>query len=61
MTTKERTDISQRITDQIAAAIESGAGTYQMPWHTSGEYGFSLEEILYAVTPSRGAAGFPGT
>ncbi len=41
MTTKERTDIYQRITDQIAEAIERGAGTYKMPWHTSGEFGFS--------------------
>jgi antirestriction protein ArdC len=41
MTTTERTDIYQRITDQIVEAIERGAGTYKMPWHTSGEYGFS--------------------
>ena len=29
----ERADIYQRITDQIAAAIEAGAGKYEMPWH----------------------------
>lgn len=28
--------IYQRITDQIVAAIEAGAGTWKMPWHTDG-------------------------
>ena len=27
-------DIYQRITDRIAAAIEAGAGKWQMPWHS---------------------------
>ncbi len=30
---ESRADIYQRITDQIAAAIEAGAGKWQMPWH----------------------------
>lgn len=35
---KERSslDIHQHITDQIIAAMEGGAGDWQMPWHASG-------------------------
>jgi antirestriction protein ArdC len=29
-------DVYQEITNRIIAAIESGAGTYRMPWHSSG-------------------------
>jgi antirestriction protein ArdC len=29
------TDIYQRITDQIIAAIEKGAGRFEMPWHAN--------------------------
>ena len=32
-----RADLYQRITDRIAAAIEAGAGTWQMPWHPSAD------------------------
>lgn len=32
--TEARADIYQRITDQIAAAIEAGAGEWRMPWHS---------------------------
>ena len=32
-----RADIYQRITDRIAAAIEAGAGTWQMPWHPGAD------------------------
>ncbi|RYC30293.1 DUF1738 domain-containing protein [Lichenibacterium minor] len=32
---KDRFDIHQHITDQIVAAIERGAGDFQMPWHRS--------------------------
>ena len=32
-----RADIHQRITDQIAAAIEAGAGEWRMPWHPSAD------------------------
>src|SRR4051812_15002746 len=31
----ERADIYTRITAQIVAAIEAGAGEYRMPWHGS--------------------------
>ncbi|MBT9293097.1 ArdC family protein [Prosthecodimorpha staleyi] len=30
---KERFDIHQAVTDRIVAAIEAGAGSWQMPWH----------------------------
>ncbi|HTU21537.1 MAG TPA: ArdC family protein [Gemmataceae bacterium] len=30
-----RADIYQRITDSIAAAIETGAGEWRMPWHSA--------------------------
>lgn len=30
---KERFDIHQHLTDRIVAAIEAGAGEWQMPWH----------------------------
>ena len=32
-----RADIYQRITDRIAAAIEAGAGRWQMPWHPGAD------------------------
>lgn len=31
-----RFDIHQHITDQIIAAIERGAGEFQLPWHSKG-------------------------
>ncbi len=34
--TSERFDVYQSITDQIIAAIESGTGDVQMPWHRQG-------------------------
>lgn len=33
MAEDNRADIYHRITDRIAAAIEAGAGKWQMPWH----------------------------
>jgi antirestriction protein ArdC len=33
MSKGERFDIHQHITDQIVAAIESGAGEFRLPWH----------------------------
>jgi antirestriction protein ArdC len=38
MTTKstERFDVYQAITDQIIAAVETGTGPVEMPWHRSG-------------------------
>ncbi len=34
----EKKDIFQRVTDQIVKAIEDGAGSYRMPWKTSGGF-----------------------
>ena len=31
-----RVDIHQHVTDRIIAAIEKGAGSFEMPWHRSG-------------------------
>ena len=36
-TETDRADIYQRITDQIAAAIEAGAGKWRMPWHPGAD------------------------
>jgi hypothetical protein len=49
----EKKDVFQRVTDQILKAIEDGAGSYRMPWRTSG--GFPSSPIN-AVTkrPYRG-------
>lgn len=33
-----KTDIYQRVTAEIMAAIEAGAGTYQMPWNSVGHH-----------------------
>jgi antirestriction protein ArdC len=34
--TEHRTDVYTRITAQIVAAIEAGAGDWKMPWHHNG-------------------------
>jgi len=49
----EKQDTFQKVTDQIVKAIEEGAGSYRMPWRTSG--GFPSSPIN-AVTkrPYRG-------
>jgi antirestriction protein ArdC len=35
--TTERIDVYTQVTNNIIAAIEAGAGDWQMPWHRSGE------------------------
>jgi len=49
----EKRDVFQKVTDQIVKAIEEGAGSYRMPWRTSGGFPHSP---LNAVTkrPYRG-------
>ena len=32
----DRTDVYTRITAEIVAAIEAGAGKWRMPWHHDG-------------------------
>lgn len=34
---QKKLDVHQAVTDQIIAAIEAGAGEWQMPWHRTGE------------------------
>ena len=41
------TDVYQTVTDQIIAAIEAGAGQWQMPWHGVGN---GLERPVNAAT-----------
>jgi antirestriction protein ArdC len=36
MATSITRDVYQQVTDQIIAAMEAGAGTWQMPWHRGG-------------------------
>ena len=36
--TTEKKDIFQRVTDAIVKAIEEGAGSYRMPWRTTGGF-----------------------
>lgn len=36
MRSTERTDIYTRVTNEIVAAIEAGAGSWTMPWHHDG-------------------------
>ncbi|MBX9694512.1 MAG: ssDNA-binding domain-containing protein [Cyanobacteria bacterium] len=36
--TTEKKDVFQKVTEMIVAAIEEGAGTYKMPWRTSGGF-----------------------
>ena len=56
MSTNERTasaDIYTRVTDAIVNAIETGAGTYRMPWVVRQDKGFSPISIA-SVKPYRG-------
>lgn len=36
MSKQDRIDVYQRVTDQIVAAIEAGAESWEMPWHNDG-------------------------
>jgi antirestriction protein ArdC len=40
-TALEKRDVYANVTAQIINAIEQGAGTWKMPWHTSGRFAFS--------------------
>jgi antirestriction protein ArdC len=57
MSTNENTapkaDVYQRVTDAIVNAIETGAGTYRMPWVVRQDKGFSPISIS-TVKPYRG-------
>lgn len=49
----EKRDVYARVTDQIVTAIENGAGTWRMPWHTSGRFAFSPINVT-SKKPYRG-------
>ena len=51
----DRADIYQRITDQIAAAIEAGAGKWRMPWHPGADGAAPVQPVNAATgKPYRG-------
>src|SRR5690348_12259462 len=52
-TATEKRDVYVRVTDQIITAIEKGAGTWRMPWHTSGRFAFSPINVA-SKKPYRG-------
>jgi len=52
-TAPDKRDVCARVTSQIVTAIEQGAGTWRMPWHTSGRFAFSPINIT-SHTPYRG-------
>src|ERR1035441_9518913 len=51
---EERIDIYQRVTNQIIAAIEAGAGDWKMPWHTQDGAACGLPVNLASRQPYRG-------
>jgi antirestriction protein ArdC len=52
-TATEKLDVYRKVTDQIITAIEQGAGTWRMPWHTSGRFAFSPINVV-SKKPYRG-------
>jgi len=51
---EQQKDIYQRITDQIVAAIERGAGAWRMPWHGTGDVGTARPVNAVSRRPYRG-------
>src|SRR6185369_13280899 len=49
----EKRDVYAVVTAQIINAIERGAGTWRMPWHTSGRFAFSPINVI-SKKPYRG-------
>ena len=52
-TATDKRDVYQTVTFQIIKAIENGAGTWRMPWHTSGRFAFSPINVT-SKKPYRG-------
>ena len=50
-------DVYQRITDQIAAQIEAGAGEWRMPWHSAEARGLPVNAV--SRKPYRGGNVLP--
>lgn len=53
MTGQSRSDVYARVTDTILAAIEAGAGKWQMPWHHCGS-DLSRPVNVLSLKPYRG-------
>lgn len=51
---RQRLDVHQAITDKIVAAIEAGAGTFEMPWHRPG-VAFTIPRNAATDKPYRGS------
>src|SRR5438045_7048987 len=49
----EKRDVYRNVTDAIIQGIEHGAGTWRMPWHTSGKFAFSPINVA-SKKPYRG-------
>jgi antirestriction protein ArdC len=52
-TAPDKRDVYASVTSQIINAIEQGAGTWRMPWHTSGRFAFSPINVT-SKKPYRG-------
>jgi antirestriction protein ArdC len=52
-TAVEKRDVYRKVTDAIINAIEQGASTWRMPWHTSGRFAFSPINVT-SKKPYRG-------
>jgi antirestriction protein ArdC len=52
-TTSQKPDVYQRVTDAIVNAIETGTGSYRMPWVVRQDKGFSPISVS-TVKPYRG-------
>jgi len=50
---RTRLDVHQAVTDKIIAAIEAGAGTFEMPWHRPG-VAFTIPRNAATEKPYRG-------
>lgn len=51
---KPRLDVHEAVTAKIVAAIEAGAGTFEMPWHRPG-VAFTLPRNALTGNPYRGS------
>jgi antirestriction protein ArdC len=51
---KPRLDVHEAITQKIVAAIEAGAGTFEMPWHRPG-VAFTIPKNALTDKPYRGS------
>jgi antirestriction protein ArdC len=49
----QKRDVYETVTSQIIQAIEQGAGTWKMPWHTNGKFAFSPINVA-SKKPYRG-------